>query len=277
MFLRTQAHGREGAKALLAILSDFEQPAPVRLLAGEGAAQLGTKDDVARVKAIQEDSLEDVEIREKCKAIVARLGDRKEFNKELARLDGQLKDLLEKLHPAEEMMKSLDAKRRELVAVQSRTPEQEEELKGLQKESEAAHRHFVNLIAELGSRNCAKAGKYQDVREHAPTEAHYKTAIKWWNRAAPYFEHHEPFRRQMNNVYYNLACTQSLQQKVDDALRSLEWSFKWGFNDLDWVATDGDLANLRKTKPFIALLEEVKSGAAKERWKREAKEAPLSR
>ena len=47
----------------------------------------------------------------------------------------------------------------------------------------------------------------------------------------------------------------------------------WGYRNYDWCEKDGDLTKMRADPRFAALLDEVRSGKAKERWKKEAEAA----
>jgi tetratricopeptide (TPR) repeat protein len=46
-------------------------------------------------------------------------------------------------------------------------------------------------------------------------------------------------------VLYNLACSYSLTQRVDDALHALERALSSGYRDFKWLAEDPDLQNVR--------------------------------
>lgn len=46
-------------------------------------------------------------------------------------------------------------------------------------------------------------------------------------------------------VLYNLACSYSLTQRVDDALQALERALNSGYRDFKWLAEDPDLQNVR--------------------------------
>ncbi len=55
-------------------------------------------------------------------------------------------------------------------------------------------------------------------------------------------------------VHYNLACSQSLLERTDDALESLERAVGLGFDALSLLLNDADLANVRGTHRFGALV-----------------------
>lgn len=47
-------------------------------------------------------------------------------------------------------------------------------------------------------------------------------------------------------VLYNLACSYSLVDQVDDALGALERALSMGYRDFKWLAEDPDLQNVRR-------------------------------
>jgi len=47
-------------------------------------------------------------------------------------------------------------------------------------------------------------------------------------------------------VFYNLACSHSLNGEVDRAAEALERALALGYRDFDWLAKDPDLSHLRK-------------------------------
>ena len=62
-------------------------------------------------------------------------------------------------------------------------------------------------------------------------------------------------------VHYNLACSYSLTEQVDQAGTSLEKALQLGYRDFKWIVTDPDLRNLRahnSYKKIRARLRELK-------------------
>jgi tetratricopeptide (TPR) repeat protein len=51
-------------------------------------------------------------------------------------------------------------------------------------------------------------------------------------------------------VQYNLACSYSLTNRVDEALAALERALKLGYRDYKWLAEDPDLAKVRRHPHF---------------------------
>ncbi len=51
-------------------------------------------------------------------------------------------------------------------------------------------------------------------------------------------------------VLYNLACSYSLTDQVDQALSALESALKMGYRDFKWLAEDPDLRNVRRHPLF---------------------------
>jgi tetratricopeptide (TPR) repeat protein len=51
-------------------------------------------------------------------------------------------------------------------------------------------------------------------------------------------------------VFYNLACSYSLLNRVDEAFAALDQAIKLGYNDARWLTRDPDLNNLRQDDRF---------------------------
>ncbi len=51
-------------------------------------------------------------------------------------------------------------------------------------------------------------------------------------------------------VYYNLACSHALLRQLDDAFAALDRAAALGYRDVEHMAKDPDLANLRKDARF---------------------------
>ncbi len=47
-------------------------------------------------------------------------------------------------------------------------------------------------------------------------------------------------------VFYNLACSHSLNGDVDEAISALEKALRLGYRDFKWLARDPDLSRLRR-------------------------------
>ncbi len=47
-------------------------------------------------------------------------------------------------------------------------------------------------------------------------------------------------------VHYNLACSYSLTEQIEQAGTSLEKALQLGYRDFKWIVTDPDLRNLRR-------------------------------
>lgn len=58
-------------------------------------------------------------------------------------------------------------------------------------------------------------------------------------------------------VHYNLACSLSLTNNLDDSLRALKKSVFLGYGDFDYIMKDADLENLRQTGEFRTLLSKL--------------------
>jgi tetratricopeptide (TPR) repeat protein len=59
-------------------------------------------------------------------------------------------------------------------------------------------------------------------------------------------------------VYYNLACSYSLNRQYDLAVEALEKALNLGYHDLNWLAKDPDLRQLRKHSLFRRIRERIR-------------------
>jgi tetratricopeptide (TPR) repeat protein len=51
-------------------------------------------------------------------------------------------------------------------------------------------------------------------------------------------------------VFYNLACSYSIMNRLDEAFAALKRSLKLGYTDAQWLNKDPDLKNLRSDRRF---------------------------
>ena len=51
-------------------------------------------------------------------------------------------------------------------------------------------------------------------------------------------------------VFYNLACSYSIMNRLDEAFAALKRALKLGYNDAQWLNKDPDLKNLRGDRRF---------------------------
>lgn len=63
-------------------------------------------------------------------------------------------------------------------------------------------------------------------------------------------------------VFYNLACSYSLLNHVEEAFAALREAVKLGYDDARWLTKDPDLENLRKDNRFEKIRSDVSSRAA---------------
>jgi tetratricopeptide (TPR) repeat protein len=59
-------------------------------------------------------------------------------------------------------------------------------------------------------------------------------------------------------VYYNLACSYSLNRQFDLAVVALEKALNLGYHDLNWLAKDPDLRPLRKHSLFQRIQDKIR-------------------
>ena len=60
-------------------------------------------------------------------------------------------------------------------------------------------------------------------------------------------------------AWYNLACSYSLLNRVEEAIDALRQAFGRGYTDLAYLQKDNDLANVRRSPKFRQLLESLTS------------------
>ncbi len=58
-------------------------------------------------------------------------------------------------------------------------------------------------------------------------------------------------------VYYNLACSYSLLREIDKALDTIKIAVDLGYDDLNHLEADPDLANLRQDNRFQRFIDEI--------------------
>ncbi len=66
-------------------------------------------------------------------------------------------------------------------------------------------------------------------------------------------------------VHYNLACSYSLMEHLDQALESLETALNLGYRDFKWMSQDPDLENLREHAAYKKIQDKVRQIRVKTR------------
>ncbi len=59
-----------------------------------------------------------------------------------------------------------------------------------------------------------------------------------------------------SSVFYNLSCSCALLNREEDALAALKMALDLGYDDLEWMEKDPDLAALRKSDGYQKLIRE---------------------
>jgi tetratricopeptide (TPR) repeat protein len=62
-------------------------------------------------------------------------------------------------------------------------------------------------------------------------------------------------------AHYNLACSRALLGDSSAALEALEQAVGLGYSDCEFMAQDDDLASLRDSRRFRALIERIRTGS----------------
>lgn len=60
-------------------------------------------------------------------------------------------------------------------------------------------------------------------------------------------------------TWYNLACSYSLMNRVEESLDAIKRCFTLGYHDFQFLSKDPDLVNLRRSQKFRPLLESLTS------------------
>jgi tetratricopeptide (TPR) repeat protein len=60
-------------------------------------------------------------------------------------------------------------------------------------------------------------------------------------------------------VHYNLACSYSLTDQVDQAIAAIEKAFSLGYRDFKWMSEDPDLARLREHPSYNRIVAKLKT------------------
>ncbi len=66
-------------------------------------------------------------------------------------------------------------------------------------------------------------------------------------------------------AFYNLACSLSLLEKRDEAVKALRQAIELGYDDLDYMMRDSHLDNVRRDRRFRLLVNRLKRLAARRR------------
>ena len=56
-------------------------------------------------------------------------------------------------------------------------------------------------------------------------------------------------------AWYNLACSFSLLNRIDDSIRALQRAFELGYRDLTYLRSDPDLTNLRRSPQYLQFVQ----------------------
>jgi len=59
-------------------------------------------------------------------------------------------------------------------------------------------------------------------------------------------------------ILYNLTCSYSLTNQIDEALKTIKLSVEFGYNDWEYLLKDRDLDNLKNDQQFQKFLSELR-------------------
>lgn len=122
-----------------------------------------------------------------------------------------------------------------------------------------AFEEFMSAYQELN----AKYQKNYQAKNFPATDAILKEMLALVENlpwSAEEKEKYQPIIAQATaEVYYNQACSYSLQNRKKQAVNAFEKAIQAGYQEYQHANGDTDLHNIRKDKRFIALLEEIRT------------------
>jgi tetratricopeptide (TPR) repeat protein len=62
------------------------------------------------------------------------------------------------------------------------------------------------------------------------------------------------FLHDINYLYYQIACTYALENKLNEAIEYIEKAIDAGYIDLEWMLKDPDLVSIQKSKKFKQMI-----------------------
>ncbi len=121
-------------------------------------------------------------------------------------------------------------------------------------EKSARDKLFVNAEVELTN----ALNKSPDYVEALLNRGVVYMALGKLNKAEEDLKKAVALDKSNNAAQYNLACLYSVMKKVDLAADALDAALQAGFNDIERLRNDSDLAELRKSKDFRRVLDKNK-------------------
>jgi tetratricopeptide (TPR) repeat protein len=79
-------------------------------------------------------------------------------------------------------------------------------------------------------------------------------------KAVEYFQKLATLMPGNATVYYNLACLYARQNRVEPAVESLKKALDAGYNDMDQIRTDRDIAPIRDTDFYKTRIDSQEPG-----------------
>lgn len=116
-------------------------------------------------------------------------------------------------------------------------------------------------------RDEARAFEKQLAQDPTNAQAAFRAAYAWhmagdYERAIPAHTRAAEFDEFRPTALYNLACAQALTGKPDAAIASLNAAIDAGFDRVELMEEDGDLASIRERDGFTAAIARARSRAA---------------
>ena len=109
----------------------------------------------------------------------------------------------------------------------------------------------IQFMEGLARRDPKYVDALQILGDHYTQRGRYDDGLKVDEKLAR-LEPHNPI------VLYNLACSYSLTDQIEDAAKALDQAISVGYRDFKWLAKDPDLRKLRKHPRFKKIKEKIK-------------------
>lgn len=109
----------------------------------------------------------------------------------------------------------------------------------------------INFLEGIVGRDPAYVEALQILGDHYTQRGQFGDSLKVDKRLSR-LEPRNPL------VFYNLACSYSLNKEIDRAAAALEKALGLGYNDFKWLAKDPDLRPLRKHPVYQSIRDKIR-------------------
>lgn len=110
----------------------------------------------------------------------------------------------------------------------------------------------IEFFGRILARNSSNVEVIRRLVEHRSRRGDYRAALPLYRKLVD-------LRPNDCIARYNLACTLSMQGKLDEAMTALEVAFQLGYSDIAHLETDTDMEPLRDHSGYARLIEKYDS------------------